>query len=195
MQALEEDFKIIEQIKNGDINKYKILMDKYERGLYFHIFKKVADKSIAEELTHESFIKAFCNLDKYKPLFNFNTWLYTIATNHSLDYLKREKKLRAKYTFQSLSEESYGLPEFASNLSNPEYAFIRKQHSSIIRDSLINLPEMYSVPLRLRFIKQYTYDEICSELNLSMVIVKSRIFRGKRLLQDKLSCMPISKSY
>ncbi|MNY03295.1 RNA polymerase sigma factor [Solitalea canadensis] len=189
MQSLEEDFKIIEDIKNGDTNKYKILVEKYERGLFFHIYKKVLDRDIAEELTHECFIKAFCNLTKYKPLFNFNTWLYTIATNHSLDYLKKEKKFRAKYSFQSLAEESFGITEFATNTNNPELSLIKKQYSTFIRESLFKLPEMYSIPLRLRFIKEYTYDEICAELNLSMVIVKSRIFRGKRLLQEKLACL------
>ena len=88
--SIEDDGFVVRALK-GDESAYKDLMSKYDRPIYFHIRKMIKEKELVEDLVQEVFMKAFKNLSTYSNEYAFSTWLYRIATNHTIDYLRKKK--------------------------------------------------------------------------------------------------------
>lgn len=88
-QSSREDEVLIEEAVGGSEGAYTALVNKYQRGLFFHISKMVKDRSRVEDLVQETFVKAFENIQRYHKGYAFSTWLYRIGTNHTIDFLRK----------------------------------------------------------------------------------------------------------
>lgn len=181
-----EDDKYVEQALKGNESAYAKLVDKYERSIYFHIRKMIKEKELVEDLVQEVFMKAFHNLTSYSNEYAFSTWLYRIATNHTIDYLRKKK-------LQTLSiDQPYKTRDGDMEMQLPDTNFatdepvIKKERKNMVQDAIHNLPEKYKVVIQMRHMEEKSYQEISEILDLPLGTVKAHIFRARELLYKAL---------
>lgn len=185
-ESSKEDDKLVAAAVEGDEAAYAQLVDKYQRALFFHIAKLVKDREQIEDLVQEAFMKAFGNLKTYNTDYAFSTWLYRIATNHSIDYLRKRK-------LQTLSiDEPQKTKDGELEIQLPDESYItdrdiiRKQRKQIIHNSIENLPDKYREVIRMRHMEEKSYQEIADILDLPLGTVKAHIFRAREMLYKAL---------
>ncbi|NLN94970.1 MAG: sigma-70 family RNA polymerase sigma factor [Bacteroidales bacterium] len=168
----------------GDRKAYAELMNLYWDRIYKMMLKKINDEDIANDLTIETFGKAFRNLHKYVPDFAFSTWLFKIANNNFIDHKRRSKHniLSINETFKDDNGNIYLFPDLKCEQPSPEEEFIRKQKSSLVHDIVGRLKPHYRKLIELRYFQEYSYQEIADEMQIPLGTVKARLFRAKELL-------------
>ena len=185
----KEDLKIIElALATGDPRAYNNLMSKYRDPIFFMLYERVNNKELAKELTIEAFGKAFNKLDSYTPNYAFSTWLFSIAKNNCIDYL-RKKKLPT-YSIDDTVLKKEGLEtaiEIPFQGDGPEKKMINKQRTQILRNIVEQLKPNYRKLVKLRYFKEYSYEEISTELDLPIGTVKAQLFRSREQLFKILS--------
>lgn len=181
-----EDFRVIREAIAGDQAAYKFLMKKYHDAIYNLIYKMIHDKNDVEDLTQEAFIKAFNSLESFNFEFAFSTWLYKIATNNSIDYL-RKKKIKT-YSIDKPISTKDGEMEFEIPDSTfvPDKTVIFDQKRNIIQDAIETLPEKYQKVITMRHQEEKSYEEIAEELDIPLGTVKAHIFRAREMLYKQL---------
>ncbi len=178
------DYRLVKlAIDEGDQKAYAELMGNYRDSLYFMLLKMTNNPHDAEDLTIEAFGKAFKKLHQYTPDYAFSTWLFKIASNNCIDFIRKKKK----YTFsidQNYDDEEG--TEMASRIPsqtlNPEEEMVRKQKIKLMREVVEKLKPHYRTLIELRYFKEYSYDEIAEELNLPLGTVKAQLFRAREFL-------------
>lgn len=181
-----EDDALVKEARNGDEQSYKRLVNKYERALYYHILKMVNDKEQVEDLVQEAFVKAFDNLESYNTNYAFSTWLYRIATNHTIDYL-RKKKLQTLSIDKPRKTKSGEMEmQLEDQSAQADRNIIRKQRQNIVQHAIDELPEKYRKVIRLRHMEEKSYQEISEELDKPLGTVKAHIFRAREMLYKSL---------
>jgi len=185
-----EDLILVKQaLENGDPRAFNELMARHRDPVYFMLNEKVnGDKELAKELTIEAFGKAFNKLHSYTPKFAFSTWLYTIAKNNLIDYLRKKKlqTISLNNMFDS-DEENVQVLQIPANVLNPEAELEKKQRIKILRKIVEQLNPNYRVLVKLRYFKEYTYDEIAQELKIPIGTVKAQLHRSREQLFKILS--------
>jgi RNA polymerase sigma factor (sigma-70 family) len=180
----KNDFMLVIRAKDGDQKAYAELMQRYKDSIYFMALKMVNNKDDAMDLTVETFGKAFENIEKYKPDFAFSTWLFRIATNNCIDFI-RKKRLNL-VSLQSLSEEDKDEKQLqiASDTLNPEQTSIKKQESEKLKSIVEQLPQRYRTLIILRYYDEQSYEEIAQQLDLPLGTVKAQLFRARDLMSN-----------
>ena len=185
-----EDLTLVKQaLENGDPRAFNKLMARHRDPVYFMLNEKVnGNKELAKELTIETFGKAFNKLHSYTPNFAFTTWLYSIAKNNLIDYLRKKKlpTVSLSNMFDS-DEENAKVLQFPSDMLNPEGELEKKQRIKILRKIVEQLNPNYRILVKLRYFKEYTYDEIAQELNIPLGTVKAQLHRSREQLFKILS--------
>jgi len=185
-ESSEQDRALVEQALDGDEGAYKQLMQKYDKALYHHIYRMVRAKGEVEDLVQESFIKAFSALPSYSAEYAFSTWLYKIATNHTIDYL-RKKKLPTFSIDKPIQTKDGDLEyEVPDTTYRPDRHVVADQRRELIQDAIEALPEKYHTVIVMRHQQEKSYEEIASELDLPLGTVKAHIFRARKLLYKYL---------
>ena len=184
-EKARHDYKLVKLAANGDEKAYAELLGRYEDAIYYMLLKMVNNKSDAEDLTIEAFGKAFKNLAQYTPNYAFSTWLFKIATNNCIDFIRKKKgnTISLDQTFDD--HESIGTP-LQSNTPDPEEDMIKSQRVTLMRNVVGNLKPRYRTLVELRYFKEYSYEEIATELNLPIGTVKAQLFRARELLYNIL---------
>jgi len=183
--SLEDDV-LVKKAIGGNEKAYKKLVDKYERALYFHILKMIKDKEQVEDLVQETFVKAFDNLNTYSTNYAFSTWLYRIATNHTIDYL-RKKKLKTLSIDEPMKTKDGEMEmQLPDESAGTDRNIIRKQRQKIVQNAIDNLPEKYRKVIQLRHMEEKSYNEIADILDLPLGTVKAHIFRAREMLYKAL---------
>jgi RNA polymerase sigma factor (sigma-70 family) len=179
------DLLLVEQAKQGQEKAFAALMNRYKDSIYFLLLKMVGNPSDAEDLTIEAFGKAFRSLDSYTPKFAFSTWLFKIATNNCVDFIR--KKQYAPTPFDYLQDSLDNVTSnIQSDLPDPEESLIIHQKIAALKDILNQLKPRYKSLIELRYYKEYSYEEISTELKLPIGTVKAQLFRAKNLLYNIL---------
>ncbi|MGE9616515.1 MAG: RNA polymerase sigma factor [Solitalea-like symbiont of Acarus siro] len=179
----KKDHSLVECALNGDQNAYTIIMRQYHYPIYCMILKIVQNKDDAHDLTMEAFTKAFCNLTKYEKKFAFSTWLYRIAANHSIDFIKKKKIVTISIYIRDDQNKSDDILEIEeANSLTPEDKYLRKEKNEFMRSIINKLPENYQNLIKLRYLSEYSYNEIAEELKLPLGTVKAKLMRAKKLL-------------
>ena len=177
----ERDLKLINRaIETGDPKAYAELMKLYRDPLYFMIYEKISDQDVAKDLTIESLGKAFKKLHLYKPDFTFSTWLFTVSRNHCIDYL-RKKKLPT-FSIDKMMVNDDGRKsnfDLESKDPNPEQILMKKQRVKILRRIVDQLKPKYRDLVKLRYFKEYSYEEVAQELDLPLGTVKAQLHRSR----------------
>ena len=183
----KRDYKLVKAALKGDEQAYAKLLEFYRDSIYFMILKMVNNEKDAEDLTIEAFGKAFRNIESYAPNYAFSTWLFKIATNNAIDYLRKKKHPKKHVSIEeSKEEESDNYVPISSQDKDPEEEMIIKQREKLMRNIVDKLNPLYKTLIELRYFKEYSYIEIAEELNLPVGTVKARIHRSKQLLLNTL---------
>ena len=177
----QRDYKLIQKALNhGDQNAYAELMNNYRDSLYFTMLKMTNDPHDAEDLTIEAFGKAFKNLKQYTSDYAFSTWLFKIATNNCIDYMR--KKSRGGLTLNTEEGEDDMSSLVKEESPDPEERFIIDQKIHMMHEVVKKLKPHYKNLIELRYFKEYTYEEIVDELDLPLGTVKAQLFRSREFL-------------
>ena len=140
--SLEDDV-LVKKAKGGDEKAYKKLVDKYERALYFHILKMVKDREQVEDLVQEAFVKAFDNLNTYSTNYAFSTWLYRIATNNTIDYLRKKKLKTLSIDKPMKTKDGEMEMQLPDESARTDRNIIKKQRKEIVQNAIDDLPKKY----------------------------------------------------
>jgi RNA polymerase sigma-70 factor (ECF subfamily) len=185
-ESSEQDRELVKQALAGNEAAFKELMEKYHHALHHHIQRMVRKREEVDDLVQESFIKAFSALGSYSVEYAFSTWLYKIATNHTIDHL-RKKKLQTfsidKPRQTKDGELEYEVPDVTYR---PDRHIVADQRRSVIQEAIDALPPKYHRVIVMRHQQEKTYEEIARELDLPLGTVKAHIFRARELLNKYL---------
>jgi RNA polymerase sigma-70 factor, ECF subfamily len=180
------DFELVQSARqNNNQQAYTQLMKLYRDSIYFMLLKMTNNTTDAEDLTIEAFGKAFKKLDQYTPNYAFSTWLFKIASNNCIDYIRKQKK-RALANANSTNEENN--LDLAQNIPSkgldPEEHFIKAQKKEKVRAVVEKLKPHYKKLIELRYFEEYSYEEIAKKLDLPLGTVKAQLFRAREFLYN-----------
>ncbi len=184
-EKAKQDYKLVRLASAGDEKAYAELLGKYKDAIYYMLLKMVNNKSDAEDLTIEAFGKAFKNITQYTPNYAFSTWLFKIATNNCIDFIRKKKANLVSLDQTSEDQDSIGTP-LQSNTPDPEEDMIKSQRMALTRSVVEKLKPRYKTLVELRYFKEYSYEEIANELDLPIGTVKAQLFRARELLYNIL---------
>ena len=185
----EEESRIVQKVIKGDVNAFEKLVIEYEKSVYNIALRMTGNSEDASDMTQEAFIKAYNSLQSFRGDSKFSVWLYRIATNVCLDFLRsKSRKPTVSLSVEDNEGEEVQL-DVADESQSPELLLDRQMTRESVRRGLDTLSPEYRQILLLREIQGLSYDEISQALGLEVGTVKSRIFRARKklctfLLQD-----------
>ena len=187
----QKDIELVERAKKGDQLAYGELLERYRDAIYFMLLKMVNSPVDAEDLTIEAFGKAFKNIDQYTPNFAFSTWLFKIATNNCIDFIRKKRASHISID-QTIDGEDSLAPStmIPSDDPDPETYMINQQKIKHMRKVVSRLKPRYRQLVELRYFKEYSYDEIAVELDIPIGTLKAQLFRTRELLLNILNRSP-----
>ena len=182
-EKAKNDLVLVEMAKKGNEKAFSMLLNRYRDSIYFMLVKMVNNASDAEDLTIEAFGKAFRNIDTFTPDFAFSTWLFRIASNNCIDFI-RKKQLTPAPLDQIQDNLDDLTVNIQSDLPDPEEALINDQKIAVLRSIVNQLEPRYWTLIELRYYKEYSYEEIADELKFPIGTVKAQLYRAKNLLYN-----------
>jgi RNA polymerase sigma factor (sigma-70 family) len=181
-----EDIALIDAALKGDQSAYDKLMKKYYQLIYNLIYRMISKKEEVEDLTQEAFIKAFNSLQNFDKQFAFSTWLFKIATNNSIDYLRKRKLKTFSIDKPIESDDSDFKFEIPDEHYKPDKSILDKEKKKLLDEAVESLPTKYKQVILMRHKEEMEYEEIAKKLKLPLGTVKAHIFRGRELLYKYL---------
>ena len=185
-EKAQKDYELVLRATNNkDQQAFSDLMDKYKDPIYYMLLKMVNNNDDAEDLTLEAFGKAFNKLNQYTPNFAFSTWLFKIATNNCIDFLRKKKKnVMSIDNRVSNNDGDEFMFEIKSDGMTPEEITVNEQKIQLIRKYVKKLKPRYQILVEMRYFKEMSYEEISIELNLPLGTVKAQLFRAREFLYN-----------
>jgi len=178
------DYRLVKMALNHrDQQAYAELLGRYRESVYFMLLKMVNNKDDAEDLTIEAFGKAFKRLEQYTPTYAFSTWLFKIASNNCIDFIRRQKK--NTYSIDKTFENDEGGEmsfEIKSDGLDPEQKIIKKQKIKLMREVVDKLKPRYKMLVEYRYFQEMSYEEISVKMDLPLGTVKAQLFRAREFL-------------
>lgn len=183
------DYRLVRlAVESNDQKAYAELLQRYRESVYYMMMKMCNNKDDAEDLTIEAFGRAFKKLDHYSPDYAFSTWLFKIASNNAIDFIRR-KKQKYSVSIDSKFDESEGF-EHSVNIRasglDPEESFIRKQKIDSVRVLVDSLKPKYKEMIELFYFQEMSHEEISKKLNIPIGTIKAQLFRARDLLFNAL---------
>ncbi len=182
-----DDYQLVLAAIDGNQKAYETLMNRYRHSVYHAMFKMVNNRDDADDLTIEAFGKAFNKLPSYAPNYAFSTWLFRIAINNCIDYI-RKKRLKTYSIDETIKSDSDC--SFSQNISNyepdAEHIMMHEQKIAHVRQLVEKLNVKYRSMIELRYYEELSYEEIAQEMNLPLGTVKAQLFRAKEILYQQL---------
>ncbi len=175
----------VDDALQGDQDAFAELVNTYQHAVYNLCYRMLGERTEAEDAAQETFLRAYMNLQRYDPARSFKTWMLSIASNHCIDRLRRRR-----LTWLSLDEPLPSSIMLASDEPQPEEATIKGQRSQAIQALLNELSTEYRAAVILRYWYDYSYTEIADILDTTESAIKSRLFRARQTLADKLGSQP-----
>ncbi len=182
-----EDFRLIDMaVEYKDQQAYGELMKRYKRPVYHMILKMVRNVDDAEDLTIEAFAKAFKNLARFKKDYTFSTWLFRIATNNAIDFIRKKKldTMSLDTTFKDDDGASVSIDVEDEKNLNPQEVAIKSQKIELVRVFVDKLPPKYQRLVKLRYFDELSYEEIAKELDAPLGTIKAQLHRARELMYD-----------
>ena len=186
IESRSEDATLIKRALDGDQKAFRKLRQKYHEAIYNLIYRMIRDKDEVADLTQEAFIKAFMSLSSFNDEYAFSTWLYKIATNNCIDYIRRKKLQTFSIDKPIESKESEFSFELPDSTYEPDRDMIARQRKKLLEDAITSLPAKYRQVIHLRHVEEREYQEIATMLKLPLGTVKAHIFRAREMLNKYL---------
>lgn len=187
------DYVLVKAALSGDEKAFARLLSRYKDAIYFMLLKMVNNRSDAEDLTLEAFGKAFKNLHQYSPTYAFSTWLFKIASNNCIDFLRKKKGTYVSIENNNHQNENNETVRLKAKEPNPEEQLIRNQKAILLQKVVRRLKPRYRTLVELRYFREFSYEEIAKELNLPLGTVKAQLFRAREILFKMIESTEISE--
>ena len=158
---------------------FEQLLYAYEKRIFNYILRLIQHKEDAEDITQETFLKVYKNLHKFDQNKNFKTWLYTIATNTTYDWLRRKKTRRELFVIDDPESNFETIDEFD--------AYKEVEDKEVVEQALQCIKPLYKSILLMYYKDELTYEEIAHHLRIPLNTVKTHLFRAKRALKEKIA--------
>ena len=186
-EKAQKDLDLVEKAINGDQLAYAELMDRYRESIYFMMLKMVKNTDDADDLTIEAFGKAFNRLEQYSPSYAFSTWLFKIASNNCIDFIRKKRiKVTSMDTGIKTDDGETIFIDSKSESRDPEESLEHKQKVQHMRDVVSKLKPRYRILVEKRYFEELSYEEISEELNLPLGTVKAQLFRARDFLSNMM---------
>jgi RNA polymerase sigma-70 factor (ECF subfamily) len=187
MSDRELDRQLVERAQRGDKHAFELLVSKYQRKLSRLLSRFIRDPAEVEDVAQEAFVKAYRALPSFRGDSAFYTWLYRIGINTAKNYLVAMGR-RAPTVTEFNSEEAEGFQdnEQLRDINTPENILMSKQIANAVNEALEQLPEELRTAIQLREIEGLGYEEIAAAMNCPIGTVRSRIFRAREAIAEKL---------
>jgi len=181
----QHDLVLVRAAIDGKQSAYAELMDRYRESIYYMMLKMVKNQDDADDLTIEAFGKAFNRLEQYSPSFAFSTWLFKIASNNCIDFIRKKRiKVTSMDTGRTTDDGDVIFFDARSTTLDPEETIIQTQKIKLMRDLVSKLKPRYKELIEKRYFEELSYEEIASELNLPLGTVKAQLFRAREFLAN-----------
>ena len=171
----------VEDTLNGNQDSFAELVNTYQNAVYNLCYRMLGERTESEDAAQEAFLRAYLNMDRYDPARSFKTWVLSIASNHCIDRLRKRR-----LTWLSLDEPLPPNIHLSSDEPEPEDATIHKERSQAMQTLLNELNTEYRAAVILRYWYDYSYAEIADILDTTESAIKSRLFRARQALADRL---------
>jgi len=178
--------QLIDSALEGDQKAYADIVSRFREQIFHFIFRMVKDKAQAEDLTQETFIKAFRALASFNSDYAFSTWLYKIAANNCIDYFRKKKLATTSLDTPIKAKDGDLQRDFPDQEQGPESELISKEQTNQIQTAIDSLPAKYKQAILLRHSQDKSYEEIAEELEIPLGTVKVRIFRAREMLKARM---------
>lgn len=179
--------KLIEKSKNGDVESFEKLIEKYQAIAFNIAYRMVGNIEDARDMAQEAIIKVYRSLKKFRGDSNFSTWFYRIVINNCIDMIRINNKFQTFSIDKSIiTEEGSYCFEMTDNKNLPDEIVVKKERKEIVQGAIKQLPEKYRIMIVLRDLQDFTYGEISEITECPVRTVKSRISRGRLLLKELL---------
>ena len=192
IRDMENDINIINLVKKGDSRAFDILVVKYQDRLIYSVYKFCKDLELSQDITQEAFVKAFRNIDKFRGESSFYTWIYRIAINTAKNYFSNKSRGAETYNEDILDT---ALSDMSLNSDNPETLLAAEEMKDAVNQAFQNLPDEIRSTLSLREYDGLSYEEIAKVQNCPIGTVRSRIFKGRELINETFSKLGLSNSW
>ena len=176
----------IAEAKAGNKDAFAKLVEKYQKPVYSVCYRMLGTPTAAEDAAQEAFIRAYQAIDRYDTSRSFATWVLSIASNYSIDQLRKKK-----VTILSMDNEKHAWLAPPDPGPSPEKAILEKEKLRQIQSLLTSLNEVDRAAVILQYWHDYSYEEIAETLDLSSSAVKSRLFRARQLMTEKWQGMQL----
>lgn len=178
---MDNDRELVARVLEGDQSAFAELVETYQGAVYNLTYRMLGNAREAEDAAQEAFLRAYQHLDRYDPARPFKTWLLSIASNHCIDRLRKRR-----LTWLSIDEPLPPHPALASKAEAPEQAAISGERAAAVQNLLADLAPDYRAAVVLRYWYDMPYAEIAAVLETTESAIKSRLFRARRMLADKV---------
>jgi RNA polymerase sigma-70 factor, ECF subfamily len=183
----EADRALVERVQAGDQQAYGLLVAKYQRKLLRLVSRLIRDPAEAEDVAQEAFIKAYRALPSFRGESAFYTWLYRIGVNTAKNWLIANRRRAPTATEMDNTEaENYGESDLLRDVDTPERLLMSKQIADTVNSAMAELPEELRTAVTLREIEGLSYEEIAQVMDCPIGTVRSRIFRARESIAQKL---------
>lgn len=186
-EKAQKDLILVEQAIKGNQSAYATLMERYRESIYFTMLKMVHNTDDADDLTIEAFGKAFNRLEQYSPTYAFSTWLFKIASNNCIDFIRKKRiKVTSMDTGVTNDDGEVLFFDARSNTLDPEETIMQNQKVIHMRELVSKLKPRYRILVEKRYFEELSYEEISEELDLPLGTVKAQLFRARDFLANMM---------
>jgi RNA polymerase sigma-70 factor (ECF subfamily) len=189
---MNTDINIINLVRKGDLKAFDILVVKYQDRLVYSVYKFCSDLDLSQDIAQEAFVKAYNNIDKFRGDSSFYTWIYRIAINTAKNYFSNKSRGAETYNEDLLDN---ALSDMSLNSDNPETLLEAEEMKDAINQAFQNLPDEIRSTLSLREYDGLSYEQIAKVQNCPIGTVRSRIFKGRELINETFSKLGLSKTW
>jgi RNA polymerase sigma-70 factor (ECF subfamily) len=189
MSDRELDQVLVERAQRGDKRAFELLVIKYHRKLGRLLSRMVRDAAEVEDITQETFIKAYRALPQFRGESAFYTWLYRIGVNTAKNYLVARKRQPVSSDVLAEDAENYEEGDILRDVATPDAELQTKQIAQAVNAAVDALPEELRTAITLREIEGMSYEEIAQFMNCPIGTVRSRIFRAREAIAERIRPM------
>lgn len=182
----EEEFEFIRKILDGDTNSFRILQKRYKTTISTLIRKMIKNEDDVEDLTQETFIKAYNALSGFQFGYSFSSWIYRIASNTCIDFLRKKRFQTFSINQVSFDGEEESEYEIEDKSYMPDLNLMSDEKKKALSDAITSLPDNYRKIIMMRHVEELDYNDIAEKLDLPLGTVKAHLFRARKILFNSL---------
>ena len=190
------DHELVTRAQLGSEKAYRELLDRYQRPVFSIIFRMIRDREQAEDLAQETFVRVFNHIGRYDPRYKFSSWIFKIATNLTIDWIRRKElktvSIDGSRNAVTSDEMEASAITIVSEDENPEELLEAKELGEEIEEAIGKLRPEYRAAILLRHVEGREYQEIAEILSLPLGTVKTYIHRGRNELRDQLQHLRVA---